>query len=126
MSDVDAHAGGFSTRAVHGGQEPDPSTGAVMTPVYLTSTYVQEAPGVHKGYEYSRTQNPTREALQANVAAIEGGTDGVAFASGLGSHRGRRAAPLPAAALRRMGPLAGGTPERERTPGRHALCPTRR
>ena len=83
MSDNGSTGGGFSTRAVHGGQQPDPSTGAVMTPVYLTSTYVQEAPGVHKGYEYSRTQNPTREALQGNVAAIEDGTDGIAFASGL-------------------------------------------
>ena len=89
MSNLETHAAsGFSTRAVHGGQEPDPSTGAVMTPVYLTSTYVQESPGVHKGYEYSRTQNPTREALQANVASIEGGTDGVAFASGLAASHG--------------------------------------
>ena len=74
---------GFSTRAIHGGQEPDPSTGAVMPPVYLTSTYVQEEPGVNKGFEYSRTANPTRNALQANLAAIEGGTDAIAFASGL-------------------------------------------
>ena len=88
MSDTGATNGGFSTRAVHGGQEPDPSTGAVMTPVYLTSTYVQEAPGVHKGYEYSRTQNPTREAMQANVASIENGTDGIAFASGLAATHG--------------------------------------
>lgn len=75
--------GGFSTRAIHAGQVPDPSTGAVMTPVYLTSTYVQERPGVHKGYEYSRTHNPTRTAMQANLAALEGGRHGVAFASGL-------------------------------------------
>ena len=88
MSDSGSRAEGFSTRAIHGGQSPDPSTGAVMTPVYLTSTYVQEAPGVHKGYEYSRTQNPTREALQGNVAAIEGGTDGIAFASGLAASHG--------------------------------------
>ncbi len=74
---------GFSTRAIHGGLAPDAATGAVMTPVYLTSTYAQEAPGVHKGYDYSRTNNPTRAALQANLAAIEGGTDGIAFASGL-------------------------------------------
>jgi len=79
---------GFSTRAIHAGQRPDPTTGAVMTPVYLTSTYVQEAPGVHKGYEYSRTQNPTRDALQANVAALEGGRHGVAFASGLAATHG--------------------------------------
>jgi cystathionine beta-lyase/cystathionine gamma-synthase len=74
---------GFSTRAIHGGLEPDPSTGAVMTPVYLTSTYAQEAPGVHRGYDYARTANPTRTALQKNVAALEGGTEAVAFASGL-------------------------------------------
>jgi cystathionine beta-lyase/cystathionine gamma-synthase len=74
---------GFSTRAIHGGLEPDPTTGAVMTPVYLTSTYAQEAPGVHRGYDYARTANPTRTALQKNMAAIEGGTEAVAFASGL-------------------------------------------
>jgi cystathionine beta-lyase/cystathionine gamma-synthase len=75
--------GGFSTRAIHGGLEPDPSTGAVMTPVYLTSTYAQESPGVHKGYDYARTANPTRSALQRNLAALEGGTEAIAFASGL-------------------------------------------
>jgi len=74
---------GFSTRAIHGGQRPDPSTGAVMPPVYLNSTYAQEAPGIHKGYEYSRTANPTRDAMQANLASMEGGTDCIAFASGL-------------------------------------------
>lgn len=74
---------GFSTRAIHGGLEPDPATGAVMTPVYLTSTYVQSAPGEHKGYDYARTANPTRTALQRNLAAIEGGTEALAFASGL-------------------------------------------
>jgi len=89
MSDTHDHAAhGFSTRAVHAGQTPDPTTGAVMTPVYLTSTYVQEAPGVHKGYEYSRTHNPTRDALQANVAALEGGRHGIAFASGLAASHG--------------------------------------
>jgi cystathionine gamma-lyase len=77
-----ASGDGFSTRAIHAGQEPDPSTGAVMTPVYLTSTYVQEAPGVHKGYDYSRTANPTRAALERNLASLEGGEHGVAFASG--------------------------------------------
>ena len=74
---------GFSTRAIHGGQHPDPTTGAVMPPVYLTSTYVQKAPGVHDGFEYSRTRNPTRDALQAALASIEGGTEAIAFASGL-------------------------------------------
>jgi cystathionine gamma-lyase len=73
----------FETRAIHAGQHPDPSTGAVMTPVYLTSTYVQEAPGVHQGYEYSRTGNPTRSALEGNLASLEGGTHGLCFASGL-------------------------------------------
>jgi cystathionine gamma-lyase len=74
---------GFGTRAIHAGQAPDPITGAVMTPVYLTSTYAQEGPGEHKGFEYSRTQNPTRFALEANIAALEGGRHGLAFASGL-------------------------------------------
>jgi cystathionine gamma-lyase len=74
---------GFATRAVHAGQEPDPVTGAVMTPVYYTSTYAQSAPGVHKGFEYSRTHNLTRFALEANLASLEGGTFGLAFASGL-------------------------------------------
>jgi cystathionine gamma-lyase/cystathionine beta-lyase/cystathionine gamma-lyase/homocysteine desulfhydrase len=68
---------------VHAGQEPDPSTGAIIVPIYQTSTYVQEALGQHKGYEYARTQNPTRAALEANIAAIEGGTAGFAFASGM-------------------------------------------
>src|SRR5438445_12495871 len=72
----------FATRVIHGGQRPDPLTGAVMPPIYATSTYVQESPGVHKGYEYSRTHNPTRQALEANVAALEGGRFGLAFASG--------------------------------------------
>ena len=73
----------FGTRAVHAGQVPDPLAGAVMTPIYQTSTYVQEALGKHKGYEYARTRNPTREALERNVAALEGGRHGFAFASGL-------------------------------------------
>ena len=77
------HFHGFSTRAIHAGQSPDPSTGAVMTPIYATSTYVQESPGVHKGYEYSRSQNPTRMAYERCIAALEGGTSGYAFASGL-------------------------------------------
>ena len=73
----------FETRAIHVGQDPDPSTGAVIPPVYLTSTYVQEAVGVHKGFEYSRTDNPTRSALQSVMAALEGGTWSLAYASGL-------------------------------------------
>ena len=73
----------FATRSVHAGQVPDPLAGAVMTPIYQTSTYVQDGLGRHKGYEYARSQNPTREALERNVAALEGGTHGFAFGSGL-------------------------------------------
>ena len=73
----------FSTLCIHAGQEPDPATGAIITPIYQTSTYVQEALGRHKGYEYARTQNPTRAALEANIAAIEHGRAGFAFASGM-------------------------------------------
>ena len=73
----------FSTRAIHGGQHPDPLTGAVMVPIYQTSTYAQESPGVHKGFEYSRSHNPTRYAFEAAVANLEGGVRGFAFASGL-------------------------------------------
>ena len=74
---------GFATRAIHAGQAPDPTTGAIMTPVYLTSTYVQESPGQHKGYEYSRSANPTRQALEDCIADLEDGARGFAFASGL-------------------------------------------
>src|SRR3546814_18894607 len=74
---------GFQTRAIHAGQKPDPTTGAIMTPIYATSTYVQESPGVHKGFEYSRSQNPTRFALEACIADLENGAAGFAFASGL-------------------------------------------
>ena len=74
---------GFATRAVHAGQEPDPTTGAIMTPIYATSTYVQESPGVHKGYEYSRTKNPTRSAYEDCIADLENGAAGFAFASGM-------------------------------------------
>ena len=73
----------FATRAIHAGQEPDPATGATITPIYQTSTYTQEAPGKHKGYEYSRTANPTRTALEECVASLEGAEFGLAFASGL-------------------------------------------
>ena len=82
MSNSD-HPFGFETRAIHAGQSPDPTTGAIMTPVYLTSTYVQSSPGVHKGYEYSRTHNPTRKAYEDCIASLESGTHGFAFASGL-------------------------------------------
>lgn len=73
---------GFATRAIHAGQQPDPTTGAIMTPIYLTSTFVQESPGVHKGYEYSRTSNPTRKAYENCLASLENGKHGFAFASG--------------------------------------------
>jgi cystathionine gamma-lyase len=74
---------GFETRAIHAGQEPDPTTGAIMTPIYTSSTYVQESPGVHKGYDYSRSVNPTRKALEACIADLEGSSYGFAFASGM-------------------------------------------
>ncbi|MBI4564353.1 MAG: cystathionine gamma-synthase [Planctomycetes bacterium] len=73
----------FATTAIHAGQPPDPATGAIMTPVYLTSTFVQQAPGVHKGYDYARTNHPTRAALEKNVAALESAEHGLCFASGL-------------------------------------------
>ncbi len=82
MSRLERYAG-FGTRAVHGGQTPDPTTGAIMPPIYQTSTYVQPELGRHLGYEYARVQNPTREALERNLAALEGGAHGIAFASGL-------------------------------------------
>src|SRR4026208_334441 len=73
----------FSTVCIHAGQTPDPATGAIITPIYQTSTYVQEGLGQHKGFEYGRTQNPTRMALEGNVAAIEAGRAAFAFASGM-------------------------------------------
>ncbi|MBT3672227.1 MAG: PLP-dependent transferase [Porticoccaceae bacterium] len=76
---------GFETKAIHAGQQPDPTTGAIMTPIYASSTYVQESPGVHKGYEYSRSHNPTRKALEDCVAALENGSGGFAFSSGMGA-----------------------------------------
>jgi cystathionine gamma-synthase len=75
----------FETRAIHEGQEPDPATGAIITPIYQTSTYVQEAVGVHKGYDYSRVANPTRTALQLALASLENATHGIAFSSGIGA-----------------------------------------
>src|SRR3990167_4514405 len=73
----------IATRVIHAGQTPDPSTGAIMTPIYATSTYVQESPGKHKGYEYSRTKNPTRYAYEQCVASLESGQAGYAFSSGM-------------------------------------------
>ncbi|HXC57229.1 MAG TPA: cystathionine gamma-synthase [Rhizomicrobium sp.] len=87
MTDRNAKDGrnrlGFATRTIHAGQHHDPSTGAVMVPIYATSTYAQESPGVHKGFEYSRSQNPTRMAFERCIADLESGSDGFAFASGL-------------------------------------------
>src|SRR5438067_10354330 len=74
---------GFATRAIHAGQDPDPATGATIVPIYATSTYTQAGPGKHKGYEYSRSGNPTRTALETCLASLEGGDRGLAFASGL-------------------------------------------
>ena len=74
---------GFDTKAIHAGQQPDPTTGAIMTPIYASSTYVQQSPGVHKGYEYSRSHNPTRKALEDCIATLENGSAGYAFASGM-------------------------------------------
>ncbi len=82
MSEINKDKMKFSTRAIHAGQHPDPSTGAIMTPIYLTSTYVQESPGVHKGWEYSRTHNPTRKAYENCIANLESAEFGFAFASG--------------------------------------------
>ncbi|MEL7004906.1 MAG: aminotransferase class I/II-fold pyridoxal phosphate-dependent enzyme, partial [Bacteroidota bacterium] len=73
----------FDTKTIHAGISPDPSTGAIMTPIFQTSTYVQASPGDHKGFEYSRTQNPTRDVLQKNLAALENGKHGLCFSSGL-------------------------------------------
>src|SRR5580704_9591061 len=75
----------FETRAIHVGQEPDPATGAVITPIYQTSTYVQEEVGVNKGYDYSRVANPTRSALETALASLENAAHGLAFSSGLGA-----------------------------------------
>jgi cystathionine gamma-lyase len=83
MTRTKSNRRGFATRGIHAGQSPDPTTGAIMTPIYATSTYVQESPGVHKGYEYSRTQNPTRMAYERCIADLESGTQGFAFASGM-------------------------------------------
>ncbi|WP_309676324.1 PLP-dependent transferase, partial [Pseudomonas sp.] len=73
----------FATRVIHAGQTPDPSTGALMPPIYANSTYLQQSPGVHKGFDYGRSHNPTRFALERCVADLEGGTQAFAFASGL-------------------------------------------
>src|ERR1051325_3315953 len=79
------HPSQLATRVIHAGQYPDPSTGAVMMPIYATSTYAQQSPGVHKGYDYARTHNPTRMAFERCIADLEGGSAAFAFSSGLGA-----------------------------------------
>ena len=98
MSDESQNRGGknrldFATRAIHGGQAHDPTTGAVMPPIYATSTYAQSSPGVHKGYDYARTANPTRGAYERCIANLESGTHGFAFACLWCSRRCRSTAP---------------------------------
>src|SRR3546814_11659562 len=102
---------GLGTKAIHAGQAPDPSTGAVMPPIYATSTYAQASPGVHQGFEYSRTHNPTRFAYERCVAGLEGGSRGFAFASGMAAtatalellDRGDHVIPLNRSEARRVG-----------------------
>src|SRR5690349_25022263 len=79
------HTMKLSTKLIHAGMEPDPSTGAIMTPIYQTSTYVQEAPGKHKGYAYARGKNPTRVALEKNISALENAKHSICFSSGMGA-----------------------------------------
>mgnify|MGYP003331611369 CR=1 FL=1 len=99
----------LATRLIHAGAEPDPSTGAIMTPIYQTSTYVQTSPGQHKGYEYARSQNPTRAALESALAVIENGKYGLAFSSGVAAtDAGPAAAGDAGRTLQRRGPRPGG------------------
>lgn len=99
----------FGTKAIHAGQEPDPTTGAIMTPIYQTSTYAQESPGKHKGYEYARTQNPTRHALEANLAALENAKFGRCYASGLAATDAILKTLLPGDEIISTNDLYGGT-----------------
>src|SRR5437763_3142939 len=100
---------GFSTQAIHAGQDADPATGATVVPIYATSTYTQAAPGQHKGYEYSRTGNPTRNALETCLAALEGGERGLAFASGLAATSAVLATLRPGDEVAAAADLYGGT-----------------
>src|SRR5215213_4309114 len=100
---------GFSTIAIHAGQEADPTTGATVVPIYATSTFTQEAPGSHKGYEYSRSGNPTRAALETCLAALEGGERGLAFASGLAATNAVLAQLKPGDEVAAAADLYGGT-----------------
>ncbi len=106
---ADARQQGFATRAIHAGQDPDPATGATVVPIYATSTYTQEAPGHHKGYEYSRSGNPTRAALEACLASLEGGERGLAFASGLAATTAVLAQLRPGDEVLAAADLYGGT-----------------
>src|ERR1043166_3823859 len=107
MSDADHWA--FATRAIHAGQDPDPATGATIVPIYATSTYTQAAPGEHKGYEYSRSGNPTRAALESCLASLEGGERGLAFASGLAATTAVLAQLKPGDEVAAAADLYGGT-----------------
>src|SRR6476469_9315385 len=100
---------GFSTRAIHAGQEADPTTGATVVPIYATSTFTQESPGHHKGYEYSRSGNPTRTALETCLAALEGGERALAFASGLAATTAVLATLRPGDEVAAAADLYGGT-----------------
>src|ERR1700760_3556658 len=100
---------GFSTRAIHAGQGADPATGATVVPIYATSTFTQEAPGQHKGYEYSRSGNPTRAALETCLAALEGGECALAFASGLAATTAVLSALGPGDEVAAAADLYGGT-----------------
>jgi cystathionine beta-lyase/cystathionine gamma-synthase len=103
------HSAGFATRAIHAGQDPDPATGATIVPIYATSTYTQAGPGQHKGYEYSRSGNPTRAALETCLAALEGGERGLAFASGLAATTAVFATLRPGDEVAAAADLYGGT-----------------
>lgn len=109
MSHDDPDRRGFATRAIHAGQEPDPSTGATIVPIYATSTFTQEAPGVHKGFEYSRSGNPTRTALETCLASLERGERGLAFASGLAASTAVLSTLRPGDEVAAAADLYGGT-----------------
>src|SRR6187399_1794153 len=106
---MDKHSQGFSTRAIHAGQDADPATGATVVPIYATSTYTQAGIGQHKGYEYSRSGNPTRTALETCLAALEGGERGLAFASGLAASTAVLSALRPGDEVVANADLYGGT-----------------
>src|ERR1700742_2194643 len=100
---------GFATRAIHAGQDPDPATGATIVPIYATSTFTQDAPGEHKGFEYSRSGNPTRSALESCLASLEGGERALAFASGLAASTAVLSTLRPGDEVAAAADLYGGT-----------------